>query len=159
MSYEPALPSLAILFRAEVKLGAIQEIGETSTSWMGRRRIIPIIGGEFAGERLSGEVLPGGADWQIVRPDGVALLDARYTLRTNEGALIYVSNRGVRHGSPEVLAQLARGEEVDPTQYYFRTTPTFETGSPQVAWLNNLIAICSGMRQRDAVVLDFYEVR
>ena len=156
MNYEPSFPLLAPLFRAEVKLGEIQEIGDTP---LGRRRIIPIIGGTFTGERLSGEVLAGGADWQIVRADGVALLDARYTLRTHDGALIYVNNRGVRHGPPEVLAQLARGEAVDPALYHFRTTPTFETSAPQVAWLNNLIAICSGMRQHHTVVLAFYEVR
>jgi hypothetical protein len=156
MSYTPIVPSLVHLFRAEVLLGSVQEIGETP---LGRRRIIPISGGKFEGERLRGEVLPGGADWQLVRPDGVALLDARYTLRTDDGALIYVSNRGVRHGPPEVLTRLARGEDVDPALYYFRATPTFETGSAQYVWLNNLVAVCSGVRKREAVVLEFWEVR
>jgi hypothetical protein len=156
MSYEPVTPTLSHLFRAEVALGDVQEVGETP---QGRRRIISIIGGAFTGERLSGVVLPGGADWQIARSDGVAVLDARYTLRTSDGALIYVCNRGLRHGPPEVLAQLARGEAVDPMAYYFRATPMFETGATQYAWLNNLIAVCSGMRKKDAVVLDFYEVQ
>src|SRR5690349_22324737 len=83
------------LLRAEITLAAPQELGDTPA---GRRRIIPITGGRFEGERLRGRVLPGGADWQIVRPDGVADLDARYTLETSDGALIYVRNHGYRHG-------------------------------------------------------------
>jgi hypothetical protein len=156
MSREPVPPNLARLCRAEIMLGPAQELGDTPR---GRRRIIPITGGVFAGDRLSGEVLPGGADWQIVRPDGVALLDARYTLRTRDGALILVVNTGVRHGPPDVLAQLARGADVDPALYYFRTTPLFETAAPHYAWLNNLVAVGSGVRRADAVVIAFYEVR
>jgi hypothetical protein len=155
MTYTPTIPTLTHLLRAEIRLGAVEEIGDTP---LGRRRVIPIVGGSFAGARLAGDVLVGGADWQLVRPDGVALLDARYTLRTSDGALIYIHNRGVRHGSTAVLAQLARGEDVDPALYYFRTTPLFETGSPQYAWLNNLITVASGLRQQAAVVLDVYAV-
>ena len=155
MSYAPPTPTLAHLMRAEIQLGAIEEIGTTP---LGRRRVIPIVGGSCMGDRLAGEILPGGADWQLVRPDGVALLDARYTLRTEDGALIYVNNQGVRSGPPDVLAQLARGEAVDPARYYFRTTPRFETGAAQYAWLNDLIVVASGMRQREVVVLDFYAV-
>src|SRR5688572_21296417 len=113
------------LFRAELTLAAAQELGETPH---GRRRIIGITGGRFAGERLSGRVLPGGADWQVIRADGVADLDARYTLETTDGALIYVRNRGYRHGPAEILDRLAAGESVDPSLYYMRTTPLFETG-------------------------------
>lgn len=155
MSYAPPIPTLAHLMRAEIQLGTIEEIGATP---LGRRRVIPIVGGSFTGDRLAGEVLPGGADWQLVRPDGVALLDARYTLRTDDGGLIYVNNQGVRSGPPDVLAQLGRGEAVDPAHYYFRTTPSFETGAAQYAWLNDLIVVASGMRQREVVVLDFYAV-
>ena len=155
MSYPPPIPTLAHLIRAEIRLGAIEEIGMTP---LGRRRVIPIVGGSFTGDRLAGEVLPGGADWQLVRPDGVALLDARYTLRTEDGALIYVNNQGVRSGPADVLAQLGRGEAVDPARYYFRTTPRFETGAAQYAWLNDLIVVASGMREREVVVLDFYAV-
>jgi len=155
MSYAPPIPTLAHLMRAEIQLGNIEEIGVTP---LGRRRVIPIVGGSFTGDQLSGEVLSGGADWQLVRPDGVALLDARYTLRTEDGALIYVNNQGVRSGPPDVLAQLARGEAVDPAHYYFRTTPRFETGAAQYAWLNDLIVVAAGMRQREVVVLDFYAV-
>ena len=155
MSYAPPIPTLVHLMRAEIQLGTIEEIGATP---LGRRRVIPIVGGSFTGDRLAGEVLPGGADWQLVRPDGVALLDARYTLRTEDGALIYVNNQGMRSGPADVLAQLARGEAVDPARYYFRTTPRFETGAAQYAWLNDLIVVASGMRQREVVVLDFYTV-
>jgi len=155
MNQTPPVPTLAFLFHAEIRLGTVDEIGPTG---LGRRRIIPIIGGAVQGERLAGEVLPGGADWQLVRPDGVALLDARYTLRTDDGALIYVSNQGIRSGPPDVLAALARGEAVDGARYYFRTTPHFETSAPAYTWLNDLITVASGLRQRDAVILDFYTV-
>ncbi len=110
------------------------------------------------GQRLRGEIIPGGADWQIVVADGTALLEARYTIRTEDGALVYVKNIGVRHGPPEVLAAIARGDEVDPAKYYFRAVPTFETGDKRYDWLNRLIAVCSGVRTRTAVLLDFYSV-
>ncbi len=98
--------NLQHLLRAEITLAPAQELGDTP---QGRRRIINITGGRFSGERLSGRVLPGGADWQVIRTDGVADLDARYTLETNDGALIYVRNHGLRHGPPEVLKQLMAG--------------------------------------------------
>ena len=147
--------NLRPLFRAEITLAAAQELGETP---QGRRRIIGITGGRFSGERLSGRVLPGGADWQVIRPDGVADLDARYTLETSDGALIYVRNRGYRHGPAEVLRKLANGESVDPGLYYMRTTPRFETGDPRYAWLNRVICVASGARRRDAVELEVFEV-
>jgi Protein of unknown function (DUF3237) len=147
--------NLRPLFRAEITLAAAQELGETP---QGRRRIIGITGGRFSGERLSGRVLPGGADWQLIRPDGVADLDARYTLETSDGALIYVRNRGYRHGSPEVIRKLASGEAVDPSLYYMRTTPRFETGDPRYAWLNRVICVASGARRRTAVDLEVFEV-
>ncbi|HYY61230.1 MAG TPA: DUF3237 family protein, partial [Burkholderiales bacterium] len=103
------------LLRAEITLAAPQELGETPH---GRRRIIAITGGSFRGERLAGRVLPGGADWQVLRADGVAELDARYTLETDDRVLIYVSNFGYRHGPADVLARLAAGEAVDPALYY-----------------------------------------
>jgi hypothetical protein len=156
MDYAPVTPHLERLCRASVMLATPQELGATP---LGERRIIPIVGGSFAGDRLNGAILPGGADWQLVRPDGAALLDARYTLRTDDGALIYVSNRGLRHGPPEILARLRRGEAVGPAAYSFRTVPAFETGAAAYAWLNDLIAVCSGVRTTDAVILDFYAVR
>ena len=102
---------LQALFKADIELAPAQELGAGP---LGRRRIIAITGGRFVGERLSGRVLPGGADWQVIRADGVAELDARYTLETGDGALIYVRNRGFRHGPAEVLKRLAAGENVDP---------------------------------------------
>lgn len=144
------------LFRAEITLAAPQELGETP---QGRRRIIGITGGRFAGERLSGRVLAGGADWQVIRPDGVADLDARYTLETSDGALIYVRNRGYRHGSLEIIRRLAAGEAVDPSLYYMRTTPRFETGDARYAWLNRIVCVATGARRTDAVELEVFEVR
>jgi hypothetical protein len=156
MAFMPVTPQLERLFRAVVEIASPISVGVTP---FGERRIIPITGGRFEGEKLAGEVLPGGADWQLVRADGTALLEARYTLRTRDGALVYVRNRGVRSGPPEVLARLRAGEEVDPASYYFRTTPTFETGAPQYAWLNDLVAVCSAARAASAVTLDFFAVR
>jgi hypothetical protein len=147
--------TLKPLLRAEITLAAAQELGETPR---GRRRIIPITGGKFSGEKLSGRVLPGGADWQIVRADGVAELEARYTLETADRALIYVRNRGYRHGPEDVLARLAAGEPIDPSLYYMRTTPLFETGAAPYQWLNRIVCIATGARRKDAVELDVYEV-
>ncbi len=143
------------LFRAEITLGSAQELGAAP---LGHRRIIPITGGRFAGERLSGRVLAGGADWQVVRADGVAELDARYTLETADGALIYVRNRGYRHGPREVLERLSAGENVDPALYYMRTTPLFETGDGRYAWLNRIVAVARGARRPAAVELEVFEV-
>jgi len=112
-----------------------------------------------SGAKLAGRVLPGGADWQIVRDDGTAVLEARYTIEAADGALVYVRNWGYRHGPREVLARIARGEVVDPALYYFRTTPTFETAAPQYDWLNRTVAVCSAVRTADRVVIDFYAVR
>ena len=136
-------------------LAPAQELGETP---LGRRRIIGITGGRFSGERLSGRVLAGGADWQVIRTDGVADLDARYTLETADGALIYVRNRGYRHGPKDVLEKLAAGENVDPHLYYMRTTPLFETADQRYAWLNRMICVAQGARRASAVELEVFEV-
>jgi hypothetical protein len=144
------------LMNVKVTLDPVRDLGDTP---LGRRRIIGITGGSFAGPRLSGKVLPGGADWQLIRADGVAYLDARYTLQTADGALVYVNNKGYRHGPPEVIERLARGEEVDPALYYMRATPWFETSAPAYAWLNRTICVATGARRAAAVELDFYEVK
>jgi len=143
------------LFVAEISLAKPQELGETP---QGRRRIIGITGGKFSGAKLSGRVLPGGADWQVIRADGVADLDARYTLETGDGALIYVRNRGYRHGPSDILEKLAAGEAVDPSLYYMRTTPLFETGDARYAWLNRMICVASGARRAAAVELEVFSV-
>ena len=147
---------LQLLLQARITLAAPRELGETPR---GRRRIIEITGGSFSGPRLYGKVLPGGADWQIVRADGVAYLDARYMLETADGALISVENRGYRHGPREIIERLARGEEVDPALYYMRTTPWFETSDARYAWLNRIICVGTGARRADAVELEFFEVK
>jgi hypothetical protein len=146
---------LQALFKADIELAPALELGAGP---LGRRRIITITGGRFFGERLSGRVHPGGADWQVIRADGVADLDARYTLETDDGALIYVKNHGYRHGPEAVLGRLAAGENVDPAQYYMRTTPLFETGDPRYAWLNRIVCVATGARRPTAVELEVFEV-
>jgi hypothetical protein len=120
--------------------------------------VINILGGTFVGERLAGRVRQGGADWQIVRADGAADLDARYTLETDGGALIQVQSRGLRHGPADVLARLAAGEPVDPSTYYFRTAFRFETSAPAFDWINRILAIGVGARRPRAVELRVFEI-
>ena len=124
----------------------------------GARVIAPITGGSFDGPRLRGNVLPGGGDWTLLRPDGVLELDLRITLETDDGALIFLTSYGLRHGPPEVLAALARGEAVDPSTYYFRTTPRFETSSQQYSFLNRLIAVSSGDRRAGGPIYTIDEI-
>ena len=155
--FNPVVPRLDLLYRASIAVDKPQLFGPTPQA-SGERRIINITGGEFEGARLKGKVLQGGADWQVIRSDGVAQLEARFTMQTDDGALLYVRNFGFRHGSPEVIARLFSGEVVDPTQYYFRMTPLIETGDARYAWLNSLIMIGSGMRTKDRVIYDVYAV-
>ena len=147
---------LAPLMSLQVTLEPIRDLGDTP---VGRRRIIGITGGTFSGARLAGRILPGGADWQVIRADGTAYLDARYTLETSDGALIYVNNLGYRHGPKAVIERLARGEDVDPALYYMRTTPWFETSAPAYDWLNRMVCVGTGARRAQAVELEFYEVK
>ena len=148
-------PSLRFLYTSRIEVEPPLLVGHSP---YGERRIINIKGGAFNGPRLSGRVLPGGADWQIIRDDGVAELEARYTLKTYDDALIYVYNRGLRRGSKEVMERLASGDEVDPSKYYFRTTPIFETGAPEYTWLNGLVTIATGERRPGEVIITVYEV-
>jgi hypothetical protein len=148
-------PSLQLLYTSRVEVEAPLVVGKSP---YGERRIINIKGGAFSGPNLSGRVLPGGADWQIIRYDGITELEARYTLETDDGALIYVSNWGLRHGPQEVMARLAAGEKVDASEYYFRTTPIFETGAPGYEWLNAIVAIAAGQRLANEVIITVYEV-
>lgn len=140
---------------ARVDLGPPLDLDQSPR---GRRRIIPIIGGSVQGERLAGRILAGGADWQTIFADGSAELDTRYMIETVDGAIIDIRNFGYRHGPADVIAKLAEGEHVDPSQYYMRTTPRFETGDPRYAWLNRSIFIGTGAREASAVVLTLYEV-
>ena len=157
-SFDPPAPALELMARFEVALSAPPwELGETSA--LGRRRIIPITGGRFSGPRLNGDILDNGADWQIVTREGVALIDTRYLLKLDDGALAYLRTRGFRHGAPDVIAALARGEDVDPARYYFRVTMQFETASERYGWLNRTIGVGSAIRRADAVIYDAYALR
>jgi hypothetical protein len=122
------------------------------------RRVVPITGGEFKGDNISGRILPGGADWQRVRPDGVTELEARYTLEADDGTKIGVMNRGLRHGPPEVMAQLAAGQAADPNSYYFRTVPEFAVPPGLHEWLARSIFVGVGERRSDLVVIRVFHL-
>ncbi len=138
-----------------VEVDAPLEFGPTPA---GFRRTVPIRGGYFRGPLLRGEILPGGADWQVTRPDGVTEVVARYALRTDDGALIHVVNRGFRHGPADVMRRLAAGEEVPPDAYYMRTSPRFETAHEDYAWLNRTIFVARGIRYPRQVVIKVFAV-
>jgi Protein of unknown function (DUF3237) len=148
-------PRLEFIFAAHVTVEGPLDFGDIGK---GRRRVVPITGGEFSGPSIHGAVLGGGGDWQIIRGDGVAELDARYTLRTDDGALIHVRNMALRHGPPAVMADLAAGRPVAPGSYYFRGATFFETGAAQYAWLTRHIVICTGHREPDLVKIAFYRI-
>ena len=144
------------LFDISLSLSPVQDVG---ASPLGTRRIVPVAGGTFRGDRLSGDVMPNAAaDWVLVRADGSVQLDVRLTLQTDDDALIYMSYRGVRHSSPEVAQRMARGDSVDPDEYYFRTTPVFETSSAKYAWLNNIVSVGVGERLATGVKYRVYEI-
>ena len=149
-------PSLRRIYRLEATVGEALDLGEIA---QGRRRIVPLTGGTFTGPELNGTLLPGSsADWQIVLPDGTALGDIRYTLQTDAGDLLYVQSRGVRHGGADVLERLARGEDVDATEYTFRTSIQIETAAPALEWLTKGVFISVGARQRGGVIYETYLV-
>ena len=143
------------IFTVNADLAAILRFGRTP---YGERRVIDIEGGTVSGARLKGRILRGGADWQIIRTDGTADIQARYTIEADNGGLVLVSSEGLRHGPPHVMEKLGRGENVDPSQYYFRTVMRFETADPAHAWLNNILALARGAREAQSVRLDVYEV-
>lgn len=147
-------PELKHFCDLDVELAPIREMGEGRA---GQRRIIPIIGGTVTG-RVSGKILNLGADWQTILADGSADIDTRYAFETDDGALIEVVNKGVRHGPPEVIAALARGEDVDPGAYYMRTTARLETGDPRYAWVNRMIFVGTGQRLAAAVRICLFSV-
>lgn len=148
-------PSLAHLCDLRVTLGAPLVAGSAP---QGQRRIVPITGGTVRGARLRGRILDLGADWQTILADGTADLDTRYMIETDDGALIDIRNAGLRHGPPEVVAALARGEAVDPARYYMRTWPRLVTGDVRYAWLNRLVCLGTGARGPDHVRISIYEV-
>ncbi len=149
------VPGLEFLAHVEVELGELLDLGVTDA---GHRRIVPIVGGTVTGERFSGVVLPGGADWQVVHDDGAVTIDTRYTLRADDGALVHIRTGGVRSGPRAVLDALGRGEDVDPSAYYFRVTATFETAAPQHRWMTRVLTVAVARRQASTVVYDAYTV-
>jgi hypothetical protein len=128
----------------QVTVGTPQKIGAVPH---GTRVTAPVVAGHFEGPRLRGKVLPGSGDWTLLRGDGVLELDLRLTLETDDGALIHMSSFGLRHGPPEIISAIARGETVDASTYYFRTTPRFETAHPKYEFLNRLVAVSTGDRR------------
>jgi hypothetical protein len=139
----------------QVEVAGSQKIGAVPH---GTRVTAPIASGRFEGPRLRGKVLPGGADWTLLRGDGVLELDLRLTLETDDGALVHMASFGLRHGPPEVIAALARGTRVDPSTYYFRTMPRFETAHPKYAFLNRLLAVAIGDRRPEGPIYTIDEI-
>jgi hypothetical protein len=136
----------------------IAEVTTAGEIGHGVRRIIPIIGGDVRGEKVNGKVLPFGADFQIIRPNELIDLEAKYAFETDDGAVVYVENRGIRFGPVDLLQKLRRGEAVDPKLIYFRTVPKFETGSEKYRWLMQHIFVASAARHADRVVIDVHMV-
>lgn len=150
-----ATPGMEFVGQVEVAVAPPLVVGAGP---LGERRIVPILGGRVSGPRLAGEILPGGADHQLIRPDGVTEIVARYTLKLADGALVLVVNRGIRHAAPEDMARLLRGEAVPPERVYFRTTPAFETAAATHAWLHRRVFVGFGERQPDSVAVRIFAV-
>jgi Protein of unknown function (DUF3237) len=146
---------LEFVFEVRVAVASALVIGESSH---GVRRVVPILGGRVIGPRFNGEVIPGGADWQIVRPDGVMQLEARYTLRAGDGTLVQVTNRGLRHGPPGIIAAMLRGEAVAPEAYYCRTVAEFEAPAGPHDWLNRGIFAGAAERTPSEAIVRFHLV-
>lgn len=155
MSQAQTAPALDFFCELKVKLDPALIVGETPH---GTRRIIPIIGGTVEGPKIKGEILNSGADWQILRADGVTELEAHYQFRTDDGTLIYVKNTGIRAATPEIAARLAKGEKVDANEYYFRAMPKFDAPKGKYDWVNNSLFVCTGERLPDYVLIRVWKV-
>lgn len=151
----PAPPRLVFAFELRAQVGQPLVVGQVPA---GTRRIVQITGGTFEGPGLKGKVVPGGADWQIIRADGFSELDTRYTLETDKGQTIYVQNAGMRHAPPDVTKKLLAGQPVDNALVYFRTVPKFETAAPELQWLTRAIFVGLGERYPNDVVVRFWRV-
>ncbi|MFD4206330.1 DUF3237 domain-containing protein [Micromonospora tulbaghiae] len=148
------VPGLEAAFEVEARLGALEDHGMTRA---GHRRVVPIVGGRVTG-LFEADILPGGADWQLVRPDGAIEIDTRYSARTADGGHVYIRTFGVRSGRPEVLEALLRGEAVDPSEYYFRLGVRLETSVPTLAVLEQCVFVASAVREADRVHYTAYRV-
>jgi hypothetical protein len=148
-------PGIEFTYEANAALGTPISIGITAD---GTRRIVPILEGRVEGPLIRGELIGGGADCQLSRPDGVTVLDATYALKTDDGVVIQIRNRGLRHGSPEVMAALASGAAPDPSSYYFRTVPEFIAPVGRYEWLNRAIFVCTGARYPKSIKLWVWRV-
>jgi hypothetical protein len=154
----PDAPRLTLALEVRAEVGAPIDAGDVAG---GRRRIVPILGGRFEGRgelTIAGRVLPGGADWQMLQPDGLTHADARYVLETDRGQTIVVRNRGLRHAPADVMRRLLAGDRVDPALVYFRSTPVFETAAPELQMLTRSIFVGAGERYPNDVVLRFWKV-
>lgn len=152
---EPTAPPLIFLATISVEVAAPIEVGATIE---GVRRIIPILGGSVRGPELNGTVLPGGADYQVLRSDTLTELEASYAIETREGERIYITNRGIRAGSSEDIAALVRGERVDPARIYFRSAPRLLSAGPKWQWLGSRMLLATGERLPGEVRLNLFVV-
>lgn len=151
----PSAPALLPMAHIDCQVGALVTLGPGPS---GERRYVPLGGGVVRGPELNGTLVEGGVDWQVNRADGVLEIAAHYVIRADDGALIEVRSEGLRHGAPEVMQRLARGESVGRDEYFFRTLVRFTTGAPQWAHLNKVMAIASGEREASWVRLDLYRI-
>jgi hypothetical protein len=151
----PAPPALVPMTQIRCEVGALVTLGAAK---YGERRYVPLGTGTVQGPELNGTLVEGGVDWQVQRADGVTDIAAHYVIRTDDGALVEVQSEGIRHGPPEVMARLARGEPVARDEYFFRTLVRFTTGAPQWLHLNKVLAIAAGQRLARLVLLDLYRI-
>jgi len=150
-----ATPTLELVCELVVELASIDELGKGRG---GKRRIIPIIGGTVTGPKLSGTILSVGADWQTIFDSGLAELDTRYAMKTDDGAIIEICNYGFRHGPAEVIEAIARGENVPADSYYMRTHAKLETGDERYDWVNNTLFTGTGARKESSVLMALYAI-
>ncbi len=154
-SPSPPPPALLPMTRVVCEVAALETLGPAP---QGERRFVPLGGGTVEGPELNGRLVEGGVDWQWQRSDGVLEIAAHYVIRADDGGLIEVRSDGLRHGPAEVMQRLARGEEVDPGEYFFRTLVRFTTGAPAWLHLNRVMALAVGRREARRVILDFYRI-
>lgn len=143
------------VFEISAEVDTPRDLGDMQ---VGRRRVVPILGGTVKGPDIRGTILPGGADWQIIRGDGVMELEARYAFETDDGARVYVRNWGIRSGPPHAIEAIMRGETVDPALIYARTHPVFDTGSKRYAWLLQSVFAGESRREPDRAIIRIFRL-